>query len=86
MNKFLIQFSYLLVLNFELVIFMAGGMYGGFYLNKHYPIGLNWLAITTPLSLLLCGYLVFRYLVTIIKNEQKKTEQETSNHSDLKND
>jgi hypothetical protein len=84
MNKFLMQFSYLLVLNFELVIFMVGGMYGGFYLNKHYPIGANWLVITTPLSLLLCGYLVFRYLVKIIKDEQKKTEQEISDRSDTK--
>lgn len=84
MNKFLIQFSYLLVLNFELVIFMVGGMYGGFYLNKHYPIGVNWLAITTPLSLLLCGYLVFRYLVKIIRNEEKKTEQEASDRSETK--
>lgn len=72
MNRFLIKFSYLLVLNFELVIFMVAGTYGGFYLNKSYPIGLNWHVITTPLSLLLCMYLIYRYLVGIIKSEEKK--------------
>lgn len=75
MNKFLIHFSYLLVLNFELALFMAGGIYGGVYLNKEHPLGLNWLVITTPLSLVLCGYLVYRYLVRIIKSDPKKADQ-----------
>jgi hypothetical protein len=75
MNKFLITFSYLLVLNFELVLFMVGGIYGGIYLNKHYPIAMNWLVLTTPLSLLFCLYLLYRYLVKIIKNEGKKADQ-----------
>lgn len=72
MNKFLIKFTYLLVLNFELVLFMVGGIYGGIYLNKHYPLSFNWLILTTPLSLLLCIYLLYRYLVGIIKSEEKK--------------
>jgi len=82
MNKFLIKFSYLLVLNFELVLFMVAGTYGGFYLNKHYPIGINWLVLTTPLSLLLCIYLIYRYLVGIIKNEEKKTAGKTQKNLD----
>jgi len=75
MNKFLIGLSYLLVLNFELVLFMVAGLYGGRYLNQQYPMRLNWIVITTPISLLLCGFLVYRYLVGIIKNDQKKAEQ-----------
>lgn len=75
MNKFLIHFSYLLVLNFELALFMAAAVYGGVYLNKEHPLGVNWLLITTPLSLVLCGYLVYRYLVRIIKIDHKKTNQ-----------
>jgi hypothetical protein len=51
---------------------MVGGIYGGIYLNKHYPVGYNWLVLTTPLSLLLCLYLLYRYLVGIIKSEEKK--------------
>jgi hypothetical protein len=82
MNKFLIQFSYLLVLNFELVFFIVGGIFGGHYLNKHHPIGVNWMAITTPLSLLLCGYLVYRFLVKIVKNELKKTDQNSAGKDD----
>ena len=78
MNKFLTGLSYLLVLNFELVLFMVSGLYGGKYLNQHYPIAINWIVITTPISLLLCGYLVYRYLVGIIKNDQKKAEQKIS--------
>jgi hypothetical protein len=82
MNKILIKFTYLLVLNFELVLFMVGGIYGGLYLNKHYPVGINWLVLTTPLSLLLCLYLLYRYLVGIIKSEEKKADKETQNNSD----
>jgi hypothetical protein len=82
MNKFLIKFSYLLVLNFELVLFMVGGIYGGIYLNKHYPVGLNWLVLTTPLSLLLCLYLLYRYLVGIIKSEEKKAGKEIEKKMD----
>jgi hypothetical protein len=82
MNKFLIKFTYLLVLNFELVLFMVGGIYGGLYLNKHYPVGINWLVLTTPLSLLLCLYLLYRYLVGIIKSEEKKADKKTQNNSD----
>lgn len=82
MNKILIKFTYLLVLNFELVLFMVGGIYGGLYLNKHYPVGINWLVLTTPLSLLLCLYLLYRYLVGIIKSEDKKADKKTQNNSD----
>jgi hypothetical protein len=82
MNKILIKFTYLLVLNFELVLFMVGGIYGGLYLNKHYPVGINWLVLTTPLSLLLCLYLLYRYLVGIIKSEEKKADKKTQNNSD----
>jgi|LakMenEpi03Aug12_release.lakeMendotaPanAssembly.Ray.scaffolds.fasta_scaffold22667_3 hypothetical protein len=82
MNKILIKFTYLLVLNFELVLFMVGSIYGGLYLNKHYPVGINWLVLTTPLSLLLCLYLLYRYLVGIIKSEEKKADKKTQNNSD----
>ena len=82
MNRYLIKFTYLLVLNFELVLFMVGGIYGGLYLNKHYPVGINWLVLTTPLSLLLCLYLLYRYLVGIIKSEDKKADKKTQNNSD----
>ena len=82
MNKFLIKFTYLLVLNFELVIFMVGGIYGGLYLNKHYPLGINWLVLTTPLSLLLCLYLLYRYLVGIIKSEEKKADKKNQKNLD----
>ena len=82
MNKILIKFTYLLVLNFELVLFMVGGIYGGLYLNKHYPVGINWLVLTTPLSLLLCLYLLYRYLVGIIKSEEKKADKKTQNNPD----
>lgn len=82
MNKFLIKFTYLLVLNFELVLFMVGGIYGGIYLNKHYPQGFNWLILTTPLSLLFCMYLLYRYLVGIIKSEEKKAVVKTKKDGD----
>ena len=82
MNKFLIKFTYLLVLNFELVLFMVGGIYGGLYLNKHYPVGINWLGLTTPLSLLLCLYLLYRYLVGIIKSEEKKADKKIEKNLD----
>ena len=82
MNRYLIKFTYLLVLNFELVLFMVGGIYGGLYLNKHYPVGINWLVLTTPLSLLLCLYLLYRYLVGIIKIEEKKAEEKIEKNLD----
>ncbi len=82
MNRYLIKFTYLLVLNFELVLFMVGGIYGGLYLNKHYPVGINWLVLTTPLSLLLCLYLLYRYLVGIIKIEEKKADKKIENNLD----
>ncbi len=79
MNKFLMGLSYLLVLNFELVLFMVAGAYAGRYLNEHAPTGVNWFVVTMPISLLLCGFLLYRYLVGIIKNDQKKAEQKRSN-------
>ncbi|MEI6833344.1 MAG: hypothetical protein WCL28_05065 [bacterium] len=82
MNRYLIKFTYLLVLNFELVLFMVGGIYGGLYLNKHYPVGINWLVLTTPLSLLLCLYLLYRYLVGIIKIEEKKADKKIEKNLD----
>jgi len=82
MNRYLIKFTYLLVLNFELVLFMVGGIYGGLYLNKHYPVGINWLVLTTPLSLFLCLYLLYRYLVGIIKIEEKKADKKIEKNLD----
>jgi hypothetical protein len=82
MNKYLIKFTYLLVLNFELVLFMVGGIYGGLYLNKHYPVGINWLVLTTPLSLLLCLYLLYRYLVGIIKIDEKNADKKIGKNVD----
>ena len=82
MNRYLIKFTYLLVLNFELVLFMVGGIYAGLYLNKHYPAGINWLVLTTPLSLLLCLYLLYRYLVGIIKIEEKKADKKIEKNLD----
>jgi hypothetical protein len=61
---------------------MVGGIYGGLYLNKHYPVGINWLVLTTPLSLLLCLYLLYRYLVGIIKIEEKKADKKIENNLD----
>jgi hypothetical protein len=61
---------------------MVGGIYGGLYLNKHYPVGINWLVLTTPLSLLLCLYLLYRYLVGIIKIEEKKADKKIEKNLD----
>ena len=72
MNKFLIGLSYLLFLNFELALFMIAGVYGGTYLNTHYDRGFNWVLITAPISVLLCCFAIYRYLVGIVKSERKK--------------
>lgn len=76
MNKFLIGLSYLLVLNFELALFLVGGVYAARYLNSHYKFSFDWLMVTTPLSVLLCCYVVYRYLVIIVKNERKKANHD----------
>ena len=68
--------SYLLVLNFELALFMIGGVYGGRYLNQAYQYGFDWLMITTPISVLLCCYAIYRYLVIIVKSERKKANHD----------
>jgi uncharacterized membrane protein len=76
MNRFLIGLSYLLVLNFELALFMMGGVYGGRYLNSKVPQSFNWVMITTPLSVLLCCFAIYRYLVVIVKSERKKASDD----------
>lgn len=74
MNRFLTGFSYLLFLNFELAIFLIGAVQGARFLNREFNRGFDWIVITVPISLLLCGYVVYRYLVFIVKSDQKKTK------------
>jgi hypothetical protein len=72
MNRFLLGLAYLIVLNFELALILMGGVYGGRYLNG---LGLwrhDWIMITAPFSVVLCCFVVYRYLVLVIKNDRKK--------------
>jgi hypothetical protein len=73
MKKFLLGFSYLMFLSFELVIFLVGGVYLSKYLNSVYSVGFDWIIATMPLSLVLCGYAVYKFLVLIVKIDSKKT-------------
>jgi hypothetical protein len=72
MNKFLVGLFFLLSLNFELALVFVGAVEGGKYLNKHHPISVDWMNITIPLSVVLCCFVLYRYLVFIVKNDQKK--------------
>ncbi|MEI6397737.1 MAG: hypothetical protein WCO71_03105 [Pseudomonadota bacterium] len=76
MNRFLIGLSYLLFLNFELALFMMGGVYGGRYLNSHHALGFDWVMVTTPVSVLLCCIAIYRYLVVIVKSEREKAKHD----------
>lgn len=76
MNRFLIGLSYLLFLNFELALFLMGGVYLSKFLNQEYQQGFDWIMITVPISVLLCCYAVYRYLVFVIKNDRKKAKHD----------
>ena len=76
MNKFLIGLSYLLFLNFELALFLVGGVYASKLLNSNYKASFDWIMVTTPLSVVLCCYAVYRYLVNIVKNDRKKAKHD----------
>jgi predicted RND superfamily exporter protein len=76
MNRFLIGLSYLLVLNFELALFLMGGVYASKYLNEHLQQSFDWVIVTVPISVLLCCYVVYRYLVFVVKNDRKKAKHD----------
>lgn len=64
--------SYLLVLYFELAAIIVAGVFGGRYLDDHYPVGFRWVLVTTAISVVLCIYLPYRFLVFVIKTDAKK--------------
>lgn len=64
--------AYLLVLSFELVLYMVGAIYLGRKLNEVWVREFDWVMITLPLSLLLCCYSLYRFFGNLIKNQQKK--------------
>ena len=64
--------SYLLVLYFELAAIIVAGVFGGRYLDDHDPVGFQWVLVTTAISVLLCIYLPYRFLVFVIKSDAKK--------------
>jgi hypothetical protein len=76
MNKFLIGLFYLLSLNFELALVLVSAVQGGKYLNKSFPMSVDWMNITIPLSVLLCCFVLFRYLVFIVKSDRKKASDD----------
>jgi membrane protein implicated in regulation of membrane protease activity len=68
--------SYLLVLYFELALIVAAGVFGARYLNEHYPVGFNWMMLTAAISVALCIYLPYRFLVKLVKESRKKEDGE----------
>lgn len=76
MNRFLIGLSYLLFLNFELALFLMGGVYAAKFLNKEFQQSFDWMSVTVPVSVLLCCYAVYRYLVFVVKNDRKKAKHD----------
>lgn len=71
MNRFLIGFSYLLVVNFEMALFLISAVQGAKYLNRVKALSFDWLMVTIPISLLLCFYAIYKFLVFIVKSDQK---------------
>ena len=51
---------------------MDSDFFGGRYLDDHYPVGFQWVLVTTAISVLLCIYLPYRFLVFVIKSDAKK--------------
>jgi hypothetical protein len=73
MNNILRGLSYLLVLYFELAIVIVVGVFGGRYLDNHYPAPFRWVLVSTAISVVLCIYLPYSFLVKIIKQESQKS-------------
>jgi predicted RND superfamily exporter protein len=53
-----------------------GGVYASKYLNEHLQQSFDWVIVTVPISVLLCCYVVYRYLVFVVKNDRKKAKHD----------
>jgi hypothetical protein len=72
MNRVFKGLVYLLALNFELAFLMVAGVYLARYLNDLRLWRHDWILVTAPLSLVLCLFVLYRYLVFIIKMSRQK--------------
>ena len=63
----------LLILSFEMVVYMVCAVFIAKWLNGFYIINLDWINITIPLSLLLCSWSLYRFFGKIIKISRKKS-------------
>ena len=67
----------LLATQFQAIILLGAGWYGGNALNESYPASFDWLVATIPGSLILVAhsfYVVFKFLIKKDK-EDKKAEK-----------
>lgn len=78
MNNILKGLSYLLVLYFELALVIVTGVFGGEYLDSHYPMPFRWVLVSTAISVVLCIYLPYSFLVKIIKQESQKSSKKAT--------
>lgn len=74
MNKLSRGLSYLLAANFQMFAILGFSWWLGDYLNKHYPLGFNWYAVTFPFGLAVIAhtfYLVIKSLARLEKSDEK---------------
>jgi hypothetical protein len=65
--------AFLLSVQVQAVIYLAGAWYGAESLNEQFKQSFDWLMVTIPLAILLIFhsfYVVFRFLVTKEKKEK----------------
>lgn len=74
MNASWAAFAYLLVLSFELVLYMVFAVVIGRKLNASLGLEFDWILVTLPISLVLCGYSLYRFFGKLIKSDIKKAE------------
>jgi hypothetical protein len=76
MNRFFKGLVYILSLNFELALLMVGGVYAARYLNRLGIWKRDWIIVTTPVSVVLCCLVLYRYLVFIVKSSGQKASSD----------
>lgn len=65
-------FGYLIGLCVEMVLYMVTAIWIGRYFNETHPISWSWINVTLPVSLVLCGFTLYRFFAMLIKKEDKK--------------
>lgn len=63
----------LLILSFEMVVYMVCAVFIAEWLNAFAVINIDLINITIPLSLLLCGWSLYRFFGRIINFSKKKS-------------